>query len=130
PTRRSSDLVALVGASDQGERFGTRVFRQLVNFGFRGPIYPVNPRAKELLGRTCYSSVSALPETPDHVGIVVATERVFDVLEECAARGVPFATVYSGGFAETGTPEGRERQARLIAFVRRTGMRIMGPNCN
>ncbi|MGH8664240.1 MAG: CoA-binding protein, partial [Burkholderiales bacterium] len=46
--------VALVGASDQGERFGTRVFRQLINFGFQGPIYPVNPRARELLGRTCY----------------------------------------------------------------------------
>ncbi len=122
--------VALVGASDQGERFGTRVFRQLINFGFQGPIYPVNPRARELLGRTCYPSIAALPETPDHVGIVVATERVFDVLEECAARGVPFATVYSGGFAETGTEEGRERQARLIAFARRTGMRIMGPNCN
>lgn len=122
--------VALVGASDQGERFGTRVFRQLVNFGFRGPIYPVNPRARSLLGRECYASVSALPQTPDHVGIVVATERAFDVLEECAARGVPFATVYSGGFAETGTAEGRERQARLSAFARRTGMRIMGPNCN
>jgi acetyltransferase len=138
PARGYTDLtglfaprsVALVGASDQGERFGTRVFRQLINFGFQGPIYPVNPRARELLGRTCYPSVAALPQTPDHVGIVVATERVFDVLEECAARGVPFATVYSGGFAETATAEGRERQARLAAFARRTGMRIMGPNCN
>ncbi len=122
--------VALVGASDQGERFGTRVYRQLINFGFQGGIYPVNPRAQELLGRKCYASVAALPETPDHVGIVVSSERVFDVLEECAARGVPFATVYSGGFAETGTHEGRDRQARLVEFARRTGMRIMGPNCN
>jgi acetate---CoA ligase (ADP-forming) len=122
--------VALVGASDQGQRFGTRVFRQLLNFGFAGPIYPINPRATELLGRTCYPNLAALPETPDHVGIIVATERVFDVLDECAARGVPFATVYSAGFSETGTAEGRERQARLIAFARKTGMRIMGPNCN
>jgi acetate---CoA ligase (ADP-forming) len=122
--------VALVGASDQGERFGTRVFRQLLNFGYRGPIYPINPRAQELLGRKCYPSLAALPETPEHVGIIVATERVFDVLDECAARGVPFATVYSAGFAESGTSEGRERQARLVEFARRTGMRIMGPNCN
>lgn len=122
--------VALVGASDQGERFGTRVFRQLMNFGYAGPIYPVNPRATELNGLKCYPSVSELPETPDHVGITVATERVFEVLEECAARGVPFATVYSAGFSETGTEEGRERQAKLVAFARRTGMRIMGPNCN
>jgi acetyltransferase len=87
PAREYTDLtplfaprsVALVGASDQGERFGTRVFRQLVNFGFRGPIYPVNPRAQELLGRKCYPNVAALPEIPDHVGIIVATERVFDM---------------------------------------------------
>jgi len=122
--------VALVGASDQGARFGTRVFRQLLNFGYEGNIYPINPRATELFGRTCYPNLAALPETPDHVGIIVATERVFDVLEECAARGVPFATVYSAGFAESGTDEGRARQAKLVAFARRTGMRIMGPNCN
>jgi len=122
--------VALVGASDQGARFGTRVFRQLLNFGYEGPIYPINPRATELFGRTCYPNLAALPETPDHVGIIVATERVFDVLEECAARGVPFATVYSAGFSESGTEEGRARQAKLVAFARRTGMRLMGPNCN
>jgi predicted CoA-binding protein len=106
--------VALVGASDQGDRFGTRVFRQLCNFGFAGPIYPINPRAKELNGRKCYPSLADLPETPDHVGIIVATERVFDVLEECAARGVPFATVYSAGFAEMGTPRGAS--ARRSSF--------------
>lgn len=122
--------VALVGASDQGDRFGTRVFRQMLNFGFPGTIYPVNPRAQELFGHRCYPSVASLPHTPDHVGIIVATERVFDVLDECAARGVPFATVYSAGFAEMGSPAGHERQRRLIELARRTGMRIMGPNCN
>src|SRR6185503_1271396 len=60
----------------------------------------------------------------------VSAQRVFDVLAECAALGVPFATVYTGGFAESGTPEGRERQARLAAFAKSSGMRIMGPNCN
>src|SRR5262245_40311828 len=122
--------VALVGASDQAERFGTRVFRQLCNFGFSGPIYPINPRATELNGRKCYPNLAALPETPDHVGIVVATERVFDVLEECAARGDPFATVYSGGIAELGPHEGREPQAKLVEVARRTGIRLIGPNCN
>jgi len=122
--------VALIGASDQGARFGTRVFRQLLHFGFRGAIYPINPRAVELFGRRCYPNLAQLPETPDHVGIIVATERVFEALEDCAARGVRFATVYSAGFAESGTAEGRERQQRLSAFALRTGMRIMGPNCN
>jgi acetyltransferase len=122
--------VALIGATDHPTRFGGRLFRTLIDFGYTGRILPVNPRSDRLHGLTCYPSIAALPETPDHVGIVLATERVFEALEDCAARGIPFATVYSAGFAETGTEEGRERQARLIAFARRTGMRIMGPNCN
>ena len=122
--------VALIGATDHPTRFGGRVFQTLLAFGYAGRIYPVNPRAEKLLGLPCYPSVAELPETPDHAGIVVATERVFDALETCAARGIPFATVYTAGFSETGTEQGRERQARLVAFARRTGMRIMGPNCN
>ena len=122
--------VALVGATDHPSNFGGRVFRAMLNFGYKGKIFPVNPRLKEIYGLACYPSVNDLPETPDHVGIIVATERVFDILADCAALGVPFATVYTAGFAETATPEGRERQARLIAFARSSGMRIMGPNCN
>jgi len=122
--------VALVGATDHPTSFGARVFQQMSNFGFRGRIYPVNPRLKAIGGYACYPALKELPETPDHVGIIVSTVRVFDVLEECAAIGVKFATVYTGGFAEMGTPEGRERQEKLVAFARRSGMRIMGPNCN
>ena len=122
--------VALVGATDHPSNFGGRVFRAMLKFGYAGKIFPVNPRLPELHGLKCYPGVKDLPETPDHVGIIVSTERVFDVLNDCAALGVPFATVYTAGFAETATPEGRERQARLVAFARASGMRIMGPNCN
>ena len=122
--------VALVGATDHPTSFGGRVFRQMTGFGYPGRIFAVNPRLKEIFGVPCFPGVKDLPETPDHVGITVAAERVFDVLAECAARGVPFATVYTGGFAEMGTPEGRARQQRLVDFARATGMRIMGPNCN
>src|SRR5688572_6863477 len=122
--------VALVGATDHLTSFGGRVYQQMMGFGFKGNIYPVNPRLKEIRGVPCYSSIKDLPETPDHVGIVVSAERVFDVLAECAAKGVKFATVFSGGFAESGTPEGRERQKRLIEFGRVHGVRFMGPNCN
>ncbi len=121
---------ALVGATDHPTSFGGRVFQQMTSFGFSGKIYPVNPRLKEIRGLRCYPGLKDLPETPDHVGIIVSTARVFEVLAECAEIGVPFATVYTGGFAEMGTAEGRERQVRLVEFARRTGMRIMGPNCN
>src|SRR3972149_7291170 len=122
--------VALVGATDHPTSFGGRLFRQMLNFGFQGKIYPVNPRRKEIHGLTCFSSVRDLPQPIDHVGIIVSTERVFDVLVECAAHNVPFVTICSAGFAETGTTQGRERQAKLVAFARSAGMRIMGPNCN
>jgi acetyltransferase len=122
--------VALVGATDHPTSFGGRVFQTVAGFGFPGRIYPVNPRVKEINGLKCYPGLRDLPETPDHVGVVVSVQRVFDVLADCAAMGVPFATVYTGGFAESGTPEGRERQARLVAFAKSSGMRIMGPNCN
>jgi acetyltransferase len=122
--------VALVGATDHPTSFGGRVFQQMTNFGYPGKIYPVNPRLKEIHGLTCHAKIKDLPEKPDHVGIIVSTERVFDVLADCAALGVPFVTVYSAGFAETGTAEGRERQARLVELARASGMRIMGPNCN
>ncbi|MEQ1773893.1 MAG: acetate--CoA ligase family protein [Burkholderiales bacterium] len=122
--------VAMVGATDHPSSFGGRVFQQMTNFGYAGRIYPVNPRLKEIGGLPCYPNLKALPETPDHVGIVVSTERVFDVLADCAAIGVKFVTVFSGGFAETGTDEGRARQQRLIEFGRKSGIRFMGPNCN
>jgi acetate---CoA ligase (ADP-forming) len=122
--------VAIVGATDHPTSFGGRLFQTVTGFGFPGRIYPVNPRLPEISGLKCYPGLKDLPETPDHVGIVVSAQRVFDVLAECAAIGVPFATVYTGGFAESGTPEGRERQAQLAAFAKRSGVRIMGPNCN
>jgi len=121
---------ALVGATDSTTSFGGRVFRQMTNFGYSGKIYPINPRLGEIHGMKCYPNIKDLPETPDHVGIIVSTERVFDVLADCASIGVKYATVFSGGFSETGTLEGRERQQRLIDFARASGMRLMGPNCN
>ncbi len=122
--------VALVGATDHPTSFGGRVFQQMTGFGFPGKIYPVNPRLKDINGLKCYPGIKDLPQTPDHVGIVVSSERVFDVLADCESIGVRHATVFSGGFAETGTDEGRERQKRLIEFGRKSGIRFMGPNCN
>jgi acetate---CoA ligase (ADP-forming) len=122
--------VALVGATDHPSSFGGRVFQQMTNFGYPGRIYPVNPRLKEINGLKCYPSVKDLPETPDHVGLVISAERAIDVLADSASMGVRYATVFTGGFAETGTAEGLERQRCLIEFGKSSGMRFMGPNCN
>jgi acyl-CoA synthetase (NDP forming) len=122
--------VALVGATDDRSRFAGKVLMRLRNFGYAGTVYPVNPRFAEVGGLRCHPDLASLPEAPDHVGIVVPTHQVLPMLEACAARGARFATVYSGGFAETGTEEGRTLQARIGELARRTGLRVMGPNCN
>ena len=124
--------VALVGATDDLSRFAGKVLMRMSDFGYKGKIYPVNPRFKgqQIRGHECYGSVRDLPEAPDHVGVVVPAQHVMGILEDCAARGAKFVTVYTGGFAESGTAEGKALQAEVVALARRSGMRIMGPNCN
>ena len=100
--------VALVGATDDLSRFAGKVLMRMTDFGYKGKIYPVNPRFKgqKVRGFDCYASVRDLPEAPDHVGVVVPAQHVLGILEDCAARGAKFVTVYTGGFAESGTAEG------------------------
>lgn len=130
PRFYSPKSIAIVGATDDTRRFGGRLMRQVVKFGYPGRILPVNPRLTELNGLKCYPNVSALPETPDHVGVVIAPDRVIDVLRECHAIGVQCATVFTAGYAETGAEQGRQLQDELVRFTRETGLRVMGPNCN
>lgn len=122
--------VALIGATEDSSKYAGRSMQLMLDFGFRGQVYPVNPKYRQVRGFDCYPSVKDLPEAPDHVSVVVPAERVLGVLEDCAARGAKFATVLTSGFAETGAVRGRELQAQLGEFARRTGMRLMGPNCN
>lgn len=122
--------VALVGATDDLRKFPGRCLAQMIGFGFQGTIYPVNPGRTEVRGLKCYPSVLDLPEPPDHVGICVSPEHAIEAVAQCGRIGVPFATVFSSGFLEAATDEGRDLQARLVATARRGGVRVMGPNCN
>ena len=122
--------VAFVGATEDLSKFGGRALHQMIEFGYRGRVYPVNPRYSNLRGHACFPSIADLPETPDHVGIVIAAERVLDVLRQCAGRGVRFATVFTSNFGETGQAQGRALQDEIVAFARANGLRLLGPNCN
>jgi acyl-CoA synthetase (NDP forming) len=103
--------------------------RALLTPGFRGRIYPVNPNAQEILGLRCYPSVSSLPEVVDLAIIVASTSLAAAVVKECAEKGVKAAVLFTAGFDELGTREGRERGAELMAAARGGRLRLVGPNC-
>jgi acyl-CoA synthetase (NDP forming) len=121
------ERVAIVGASGDVKKNNSRPQRYLRKHGFTGEIYPINPSYKELFGEPCYPSLTACPEPPDHVYIMVGANAVVDVVRDCGKAGVAAATIFAGGFAEGGEA-GKARQAALIAAAREGGVRLIGPN--
>lgn len=120
--------VAVVGASTQPGSVGERPIRYLKRHGYKGRIYPINPKYSEIAGLTCYPSLLAVPQEIDLTLLAVSVDRTFQVLEDCVQKGVRTATVFASGFAESGG-EGVALQARIKAFCRATGLRVCGPNC-
>ena len=126
---------AVVGASQrlsqgavQREARGNRIIRNLMNAGFEGRIFPVNPKYGEILGFTCYPELAAIPEPLDCVVAAIPGRHVPELLESAAHAGVRAAVVFSSGFAEIG-PEGQKRQAKLEALAKEHNLLICGPNC-
>src|SRR5256712_13623151 len=95
--------VAIVGQSDDAAKAAGRPLKFLRQMGYAGRVYPINPRRETVLGERAWPSLAALPEAPDHVYIVTATEAAVEAVVECGARGVKVATVLADGFAETGS---------------------------
>lgn len=119
--------IAVVGASQVEESVGGRPIKYLLQYGFGGKIYPVTPRYDSISGIECYPSVRDIPGPVDLALLAVSAARIPDVLEDCAAKGVPTVLVFSSGFAELGE-EGRQAQAQLVQRARQLGVRICGPN--
>jgi acyl-CoA synthetase (NDP forming) len=120
--------IALLGISGRSENLISRPLRYLVEHGYAGGIYPVNPNYEELVGQKCYASLGDVPGPVDLVLVLVAADRVEDAIRQTAAIGAKAAVVYASGFAEVG-PEGLALQQRLAAVARETGVRVLGPNC-
>ncbi|OGP74563.1 MAG: CoA-binding protein [Deltaproteobacteria bacterium RBG_13_58_19] len=120
--------VAVIGASTAPGKLGHDILANLINGGFAGPIYPVNPKADEILGLKVYKSVAEAPAAPELAVVVIPARLVPGTLEQAAAVGVKAAVVITGGFAEAGE-EGERLQEELAQVVRKTGIRVIGPNC-
>jgi len=119
--------VAVVGATPNPLKGGNALIKNLMH-GYRGEIYPVNPRYDRINGLACYPSLGAVPDPVDMAIVFVPAPAVPAAVEACAARGIAGVMIESGGFAETGT-EGAGLQRKLGEIVAGTGIRIWGPNC-
>jgi acetate---CoA ligase (ADP-forming) len=120
--------VAVIGASRDRGTVGGEIFHNLIETGFEGVVYPVNPAAEVIQSVRAYPSVTDVPGELDLAVIAVPSERVAAVARECAGRSIPALVVISAGFAEVGA-EGQERQRELVEICRGAGMRLIGPNC-
>jgi acetyltransferase len=119
--------VAVVGASPTPGKLGHAVLQNVIQYGYLGKIYPINPKAREILGLPAYPSVKDIPDEVDLAIVLVPAVAVPGVLEECGQRGITGAVVISAGFREMGR-EGRQLEEELIRVSHQYGIRIVGPN--
>ena len=121
--------VALVGASASAEKMGGRRWKTLVEGGFTGPLYPINPGAAEVRGHKAYKSIRDVPGPVDLAVIAVAPEHVPGVVSDCADLSVRTVIVITAGFGEI-SDTGKQVERELVATMRRAGGRLVGPNCS
>jgi acyl-CoA synthetase (NDP forming) len=120
--------IAVIGASRSPATIGYQVLANLVQHGFKGPVYPINPKASAIHSMRAYRSIAEIGEPVDLGVVVVPKQLVPQVISECGEAGVKGVVVISAGFKETG-PDGAERERQLLDLVRSYGMRMVGPNC-
>lgn len=122
--------VAVIGVSSVADSLTNRNFlKPLLDCGYQGKIYPVNPRLSEILGLKVYPSVTEIPEPVDSVVSGLPAALVPQLMRECVAARVKVVTCFSAGFSETGEEEGRELERQVADISRRGGVRLLGPNC-
>jgi len=120
--------IAFFGASNRFSSMGTNQLSSLKSLGFKGNIYPIHPKEKRVLGFEAYQSVQEIPEVPDLAVMVLPTDIVPPVMQECGRKGIKHAIVVSGGFNEVGG-QGVELEKTLIAAAQQYGICFLGPNC-
>ncbi|MEM1896267.1 MAG: acetate--CoA ligase [Ignisphaera sp.] len=120
--------VAIIGASREPGKVGHAILKNIIESGYKGEIYPVNPKADKILGLDVYKSVSEIPGDIDLAVIVVPAQVVLSTLEECGKKGIKHVVVITAGFKEVGG-EGIEREKKLVEIAKKYGVRIVGPNC-
>jgi len=120
--------VAVIGASRKAGKVGHDVLKNILNSGYKGRVYPINPKAQEVLGLKCYPSLLDVPEKVDMGVIAVPAPIVSKIAEEAGEKRVKVLVIISAGFKERGI-EGARLESRLVSICKKHGVRILGPNC-
>jgi acyl-CoA synthetase (NDP forming) len=121
--------VAVVGASANTSSWGYSFTHHLVEYGFKGQVYPVNPGYPEILGFKCYPSLRAIPGTIDFVISCVNASQVPQMMVECGEKGVKGVHLYTARFSETGRKDAADLEQEVLRLARNSGIRLIGPNC-
>jgi acyl-CoA synthetase (NDP forming) len=119
--------IVVVGASTKPDKLGFSVIKNLVEYGFAGPIYAIHPTANNIYGCSSYPSITALPGEVDRAIVIVPAKSVANTLRECAAKGVRVAQIYSAGFSEW-SEDGKGLEDEIRKVVADAGIRVIGPN--
>ncbi len=120
--------IAIIGASSTEGKAGNSILKNLINFSYKGKIYPINPKEEEILGIKCYKNVKDVPGPVDLAFIAIPAPFVLQAVKDCVEKGVKFAVIISAGFKEA-TEEGRKLEEEIVKVARSGGMRLIGPNC-
>jgi len=121
--------VAVIGASNNPDKWGFDIMSRLVRKKTDFKVYPINPKEKEILGRIAYARLTDVPEDVDFAVIVIPPEYAAAAMQDCAAKKVKSVLIITAGFKETGGM-GAELESEVISIARSGGIRVVGPNCN
>ena len=121
--------VAVVGASNDPRKWGNMYLDLLLEFGFKGKVYAVNPKESHVLGLETYPSFGDIQEPVDYVISTIAAERCPELMEQCVAKGVKVVQFFTARLAETGEPDRIALERKIVEIARRGGIRLLGPNC-
>ncbi len=119
--------IAVVGVSEDAHKLASIYFNNLVDAGFSGDLYPVNPKYQDLYGYKCYSKISDIPGEVDQVAILIPAQFVLDIIKDCAQKNVKTVLIISAGFGELGEA-GKVLEQEIVAVAKASGIRILGPN--
>ncbi len=120
--------IAIIGASRTPGKVGHDILKNLVQFGYQGTIYPINPEASEILGLKVYPSILDVPDGVSMAVVVVPPKSVSDVVDQCGKKGTDSAVIITAGFRESGS-EGTKLENELVKRAKEAGVKFIGPNC-